>query len=62
MLSLTDSVTRKPVKVPARAGSVKIVKPTEHRHVKTWLELTATGRHADVDDVDDVDALLRRVG
>lgn len=59
MLSLTDSVTRKPVKVPARAGSVKIFKPTGHRHVKTWLELTATDRHADADDVDE---LLRRVG
>ena len=69
MLSLTDSVTRKPVTVPARAGSVKIIKPTGHRHVTTWLELTSTSRHADADHVDadhvhadHVDALLRRVG
>ena len=69
MLSLTDSVTRKPVTVLTRAGSVKIVKPTGHRHVTTWLELTATGRHADADDADadhadadNVDALLRQVG
>ena len=59
MLAVTDSVTSKHVKVLEHAGYVKIVKPTGHGRVKTWLELTPTGRRAYADHVN---ALLRLVG
>jgi DNA-binding MarR family transcriptional regulator len=46
MLGVTDSVTSKHVKVLEQAGYVQIAKPTGRGRVKTWLELTASGRQA----------------
>lgn len=59
MLGVSDSVTSKHVRVLEQAGYLKIVKPTGHGRVKTWLELTAPGRRAYTDHVD---ALRRLVG
>lgn len=58
MLGVTDSVTSKHVKVLEQAGYVKIVKPTGHGRVKTWLELTSTGRSAYADHVNELRRLV----
>lgn len=46
MLGVTDSVTSKHVKVLEQAGYVQLAKPTGQGRVKTWLELTGSGRRA----------------
>lgn len=46
MLGVADSVLSKHVKVLEQAGYVAISKPTGRGRVKTWLELTPTGRRA----------------
>ncbi|TFC91784.1 MULTISPECIES: transcriptional regulator [Cryobacterium] len=46
MLGVTDSVTSKHIKVLEQASYVQIAKPTGQGRVKTWLELTPSGRLA----------------
>jgi len=46
MLGVTDSVTSKHIKVLEQAGYAQIAKPTGQGRVKTWLELTPSGRLA----------------
>ena len=46
MLGVTDSVTSKHIKVLEQAGYVHIAKPTGQGRVKTWLQLTGSGRRA----------------
>ena len=57
MLGVTDSVTSKHIKVLEQAGYVQIAKPTGQGRVKTWLELTPSGRLAYAEHAD----TLRRV-
>ena len=46
MLGVTDSVTSKHIKVLEHAGYVQIAKPTGQGRVRTWLQLSPSGRLA----------------
>ena len=46
ILGVSDSVTSKHIKVLSDAGYVLITKPMGLGRVRTWLELTPTGRRA----------------
>lgn len=46
LLGVADSVVSKHLKVLHDAGYVTITKPTGRGRVRTWVELTPTGRNA----------------
>ena len=46
MLGVADSVTSKHLKVLEDVGYVTITKPTGRGRVRTWVELTPSGRQA----------------
>ncbi|MBK5217824.1 MAG: transcriptional regulator [Propionibacteriales bacterium] len=46
MLGVADSVTSKHLKVLEQARYVKLSKPIGHGRVKTWVQLTPSGKRA----------------
>lgn len=58
MLGVADSVVSKHLKVLHDAGYVTITKPTGLGRVRTWVELTTTGRRAYADHVAALKALV----
>ena len=46
MLGVADSVTSKHLKVLEQARYVKLSKPIGHGRVKTWVQLTPSGKQA----------------